>query len=221
VLSKRDRKYQVRLNRKVVLKGNDLSNRPTDHLNRVGVLSRGDRVALLDLELKTDLDLDWAKAGGRRFTNFIRDWYVAGPFSIDPRDVEGALAREEWPQTRAFAPGDASWRFHRSTHDWLTLSGLMKPNKHTAAYAAIRVWSPARRSGLLEIEAQYDARAWLNDALALKRAPTGAAHRGSVKLVPGENLLLVKVVEATGNWWWLKARFLTKSGEAMRDLQYW
>jgi hypothetical protein len=132
-----------------------------------------------------------------------------------------SLAKEEWPETRGFDVEDPEWRYHRSTHDWLTLYALLKPNKRVAAYAAVRVWSPNRRTAVLEVEADDDARAWISGDVALDRAPSGKPHRGTVKLTAGENLLLVKVVEGSGDYWWLKARFLTKSGEPMRDLQYW
>ena len=222
-LQRRDEKYQVRLNRKVIIKGTDLQRRA--ELRSVGISARGGPVEIEELSLATTVDLTWAKAGGNRFATWIREWYVTAPFAVKEKSPRLALVKEQWPETEPFDPtatgedGKKRWFFYASKANWLDLNPL-KPNRNVGTYQAIRVWSPTKRNAVLELIADDSARAWLNGDLVVKEAPLAELQRATVKLKAGDNVLLVKVLQAGGAWY-SATRFLSKDGGPMRDLQYW
>ncbi len=225
VLARRGTKFLVRLNRRAVLKGSDSIRRNLEGLRSVGISCRRGEISLEELEVRTELDLEWIRAGGRRFPAFIRDWYAAGPWPWPGRDPRAALLAKFPPEegkVRLGAGPDGEGPFHyiRADRGYLDLNRALRPPDRAAAYAAVRVWSPDRRSAVLEIACDALARAWLEGKPVLKEAAAGDPSRAAVKLSPGDNLLLVKVVRNGGRFW-LAARFLTRTGEAMRDLQYW
>ena len=111
------------------------------------------------------------------------------------------------------------WRAHTSKSAWVDLN-FLRPNRNVIAYQQVRVWSPEKRNAVLEIVADDMARAWLNGDLVVPEAPLAERTRVPVKLLAGNNLLLVKVLQDGGGWY-TATRFLTKAGGPMRDLQTW
>jgi len=224
-IQRRDEKYQVRLNRKVIIKGTDLLRHTSADLHAVGISARAGPVEIDGLSIATTLDVGWARAGGNRFATWIREWYVTVPFAVREKSKRLALIKEQWPETDPFNPlatgedGKKLWYFYPSKSTWLDLN-VLKPNRNAGAYQAIRVWSPAKRTAVLELIADDSARAWLNGSLVIKEAPLAKLQRSTVKLKPGDNILIVKVLQAGGAWY-SATRFLTKDGGPMRDLQYW
>jgi len=224
-IQRRDEKYQVRLNRKVLLKGTDLLRHTSADLYAVGISARLGPVEIEELSVATTIDLAWAKAGGNRFSTWIRDWYVTVPLPVTAKSLKLALVRERWPETGGFAPeakggdGKPLWHPVRSPTHWVDLKRL-KPNRNVVTYQAIRVWSPKKRTAILELVADDAARAWLNGSLVIGEAPLAERQRVSVKLRPGDNVLLVKVLQAGGAWY-TATRFLTKDGGPIRELSYW
>jgi hypothetical protein len=222
-LQLRGDKFQVAVNRKVILKGGG-AERPPEQLPRVLAFTVKEGPVLIDeLELKTDLDLEWALAGGTHQALWIQDYHVTGPFALTKWNLEVALDKVEWPEVEPFdllktrGDGTPIWKYVRSPAAYLDLNAGMKPNDKVFAYVVARVWSPDRRTAILEVQTDDGARAWLNDESVLERVLLGNPVRATVKLTPGENLLLLKVAD-NGGAWWLRARFLTKSGERMPDV---
>jgi len=226
LLQKRGDRYQVKLGRKVVVKGRDLWRRHEELPVGVSFSAAGELVVLEEIEIHADLFMDWAKAGGRRFAAWIRDWYVTGPFPLEGKNLDDALGKTFWPEERGFDPGEKGedgkpiWRHQASGDGRLDLNRSFRPNDRITGYAAVRIWSPEKRTAILDVEVDDNARVWLNGQVVLKRAPLGSPHRATVKLERGENVLLAKVVEAGGAYW-LRARLLTKGGEPMRDVRCW
>ncbi len=227
-IAKREEKYQVRINRNLVLKGTD-NSRADDALSAAGVACTAGPIAVEEFSLRADLDLEWARGGGTRFAAWVRDWWVAGSFPIEKAVPRLGLAEVFWPERDAFdaaaagPDGKPLWKFARadeSTNCALDLNRCFEPNDKCVAYAAARLWCPERRPAVLELQVDDDATAWVNGEIVLREAPIGKAHRAPVKLEKGDNLLLVKVVEVNGGWW-LRARLVGKNGEMLRDLLAW
>ncbi|MCU0727316.1 MAG: hypothetical protein MUE73_16275 [Planctomycetes bacterium] len=226
VLQKRDDKYQARVKGALALKGTD-GARNAEPLTSVFVACVSGPLSLAEMELKTDLDLEWARGGGRRFATWIHTWWVAGAFPLARADnLKLGLAEAQWPEKEPFAPeatgddGKPRWTPVRAPDGPLDLNRYLKPNERCVGYAAVRVWSPEKRAAILELECDDDACAWLNGTLVLREAPIGQSFRAPLKIEKGDNLLLVKVVESWGGWW-VRARILGKSGETLRDLLCW
>jgi len=220
-IRKRGDKYQVALNRRIVMKGSDSTGRQDEPLSVIGLACRKTPFAIDALEIEAALDEEWAEAGGNRFARWIRHWHVAGPFRIDAKDLVAGLARPFWPEEREFGPRkeDSGWTYALAPRAIVDLNRL-KPNDGVAAYLGTRVWSPDRRTVVLEVVADDLARAWVNGELVLEEAPLMTPTRVAVRLEPGDNFLLVKVVEAKWGFWGA-ARILTKRGRPTRDLFAW
>lgn len=218
-------KFQLAVNRKVILKG-DGAERPEPKHPRVLVLQVAkEPVEFDEIELKADLDMDWAKAGGTHYAHFIRDYHVTGPFTLSKWQLQVALEHTEWPEVEPFdlgklaGNGEPCWTYVRPKDNRLDLNRL-KPSDRIFAYAVVRVWSPDRRTAILEVSADDAAKAWLNDELVMEMVPLGEPQRVNVKLNPGENLLLLKVADEKQAFW-LQSRLLTKNGERMPDVVCW
>ncbi len=219
-------KFQVAVNRKVVLKGGGAERTPEKSARIVAFTVKSGPVQIDEVELKTDLDLEWAKAGGTHHAFWIRDYHVTGPFTLSKWNLQVAVEKVEWPEIEPFDEGRTNdddqpvWRYIRPDQGRLDLNAACRPNDKVFAYAIVRVWSPDRRTAILEVQADDAARAWLNDNLALEMVPLGQPRRVNVKLVPGDNHLLIKVADERSAFW-LRARLLTKSGERMPDVICW
>lgn len=224
-LQRREDKYQVKLNKKTLFRATDNTRNAEEALHTVGISARNGPVTIEGLEIASTVDMNWARAGGSRFDTWIKGWYVSGPYAIPPKTLKAGLVKEQWPETLEFDPkalgadGKPGWRPFVSPNPWIDLKRL-RPNENAVAYHAVRVWSPDRRSAILEIICDDAARAWLNGDVVIKSAPLFEPQRVTVKLRPGDNLLMVKVLQG-GGYWGSATRFLTKNGEPMRELSYW
>ncbi|MEN8150231.1 MAG: hypothetical protein ABFS86_10435, partial [Planctomycetota bacterium] len=224
-IQRREEKYQVKLNRKVLFKGTDIGRHADDELFAVGIAVRDGAVEISDLAVSTTVDMEWAEAGGNRFATWIRDWYVGPVFPATQKSRKLAMAAERWPERKEFdaaltgADGKPLWRPHRSRSARVDLN-FLRPNRNAIAYQQVRVWSPSKRNAIFEIVADDVAKAWLNGELVVPEAPLSERIRVPVRLHSGDNLLLVKVLQIDGGWA-TATRFLTKDGGPMRDLQVW
>ena len=223
---KREDKYQVRVKNAVVLKGTDAS-RPGEALCSVGIACASGPASFEELELKTDLDLEWARGGGKRFASYIEGYWVTGAFPLPkPNNLKGGLAEAQWPEIEPFEPdvpgadGKPRWVYAKTERTVLDLDRCLKPNDQCVGYAAVRVWSSEKRTAQIELECDDDACAFVNGELALKEAPIGQPWRAPVKLDKGDNVLLIKVADTHGGFW-VRARILGKNGELLPDLLCW
>jgi serine/threonine protein kinase len=188
---------------------------------RIGI---GGNVVLDELEITTNVDRAWHRSGGFHHQGRIKNWHLVGPFACPDFDVRKGLEEKTWPEIRPFDPrdrgGESAWRFHRFEDGGVGLGKTYGRKQDVFAYAAIRAWCPERRNAVLEIEADDVARVWVNDSVVLRASQIGETHRVNVRLNRGTNLILVKVVNREEAWWF-GARFLSRSGEIIRDLSYW
>jgi hypothetical protein len=225
-LKRREEKYQVRLNRKLVIKATDLERHNVPLLNAVGISARNGPVEIEDLSVSTAVDMDWAKSGGRHYASWILDWFVSRPFPVPPKGEKLALDKPEWPETEPFDPssvgedGKPRWFPVTSPKPWFNLGRVYKGRNNAVAYVATRVWSPKKQNAVLEIMVDDRARAFLNGEPVSKEIPLHELQRLPVKLKEGDNVLLLKVYQAGGAWQ-IISRFLTKDGGPMRELSCW
>jgi len=146
--------------------------------------------------------------------DFIRDWYVIGPFD-NPRgekDTEGlrvVYPPEKETRLAVAYPGKDSqpvrWKFQRVPESgFVDFNQLFTPNDYTVAYALSYVYSPNERKTAIFLGSDDGVRVWLNGLLVhdklVKRAAVPDQDTVAVTLKPGWNKLLVKVEEAGGDW---------------------
>ena len=146
--------------------------------------------------------------------DFIRDWYVIGPFdnSGDERyrvglttvyepereiDIERTYQSVERKQVR--------WKKASTNSDgYVNLNTLFMPNDRTVAYGLAYVHSPDDRDAVLYLGSDDGVRVWLNSQLVhdkpALRPATPDQDTIPLFLRKGWNTLLVKVEENLGGW---------------------
>lgn len=145
-----------------------------------------------------------ALADLRRYEGRLIEWVAAGPYEQAGRDWS-------WLVDHAFPPeqagGDVQWRP-------LDPTGLDKPwtfdlrkaygGEQRCVYVRSAVWSPERREVRLEIGSDDAVKAWLNGKLVHElretRGHTPFQDRVRVTLDAGWNTVMLKVVQAGGEW---------------------
>ena len=143
--------------------------------------------------------------------NFIRRWYIAGPF--DNANAEG-FERAYGPESTPFAAdqqfdglggGKVLWRVVESP------SGLFGPdlklfkvNDDIVFYAYCELVSPGIRSAGALAASDDGIKAWVNGALVHKnfqrRVVTPDEDRFQVELKEGRNPVLLKIDQGGGPW---------------------
>lgn len=145
-----------------------------------------------------------ALADLRRSEGRLVDWLVAGPYEQAGRDWSGLF-------DHTFAPEHAGAQV-----DWRPLdpTSLDRPwtfdlkkrfgGEQRCVYVRSAVWSPERREVRLEVGSDDAVKVWLNNRLVHEarqtRGHTPFQDKVRVTLEAGWNDLLLKVVQAGGEW---------------------
>ena len=164
--------------------------------------------------------IDWIK----QCDGHITLWVVCGPYTgtpnalfagvhppeqlnaeaIDWQPVNGA----DGPFTRFITPGGINL-------------GAIIGGTNRAAYLRTSVYSPEKRDAVLELGSDDAIKAWLNGKLVhsnnARRAMKPATDKTNVVLEKGWNVLLLKVIQATGEWG-AGARFVNADGSKAEGL---
>jgi predicted esterase len=176
-----------------------------------------------------------------RDPGFLRTWLICGPFPSPPvsgtagprqgfsADYLGgeAAARPVNGQVQpAPGGGQVKWFAHTAPGNKIDLRQLFisqgKPAEQVVAYAYTTITRPAEEQTFISVGSDDGVRLWVNGELVLDHAIDRGAQPDQ-ELVPvtlraGENTLLVKVDQGTGDWgFYLR---VVKPGEArLRDRQ--
>jgi hypothetical protein len=149
----------------------------------------------------------------RKYANpesrFLREWQVIGPFRASrpvrtdqpyPPEARRPAMGDKFQAIR----GEAGWQTHKSETDYVDLARLWGEAGPCAGYAVCWVQAEKGRPAVLELGADAGCKVWLNgrqvhSAMSPDRAAPGD-HRVRCYLSAGWNEILVKVVQADGQW---------------------
>jgi hypothetical protein len=136
------------------------------------------------------------------FQPFLDNWWVVGPYPYDPRAQAPPQTAPgpTLPVPATPRPGYLPWRPVRADPDgWVDLGEYFTPSERISAYALTYLWTLEERELILSVTADDLVRVWLNGKLVYEYLRPGLkGARVTLKLQPGRNLLLVKVINEKG-----------------------
>ena len=152
---------------------------------------------------------------------FISSWYVIGPFdNLDDQGLETPFP----PETEPFNPDvtyagvggkQVGWR-EVNISGPIYIQDMMSPNENATAYALTHVVSPDERKVDLLLGSDDYIKVFLNGQAVWQnkvgRSVVPDNDRITVRLNPGVNTLLFKIVQGGGSWGYI-ARFRDPNGE--------
>jgi len=155
-----------------------------------------------------------------RFSNYITDWMMAGPFSAEGKDLfdyvfppEKNSENIEWKPVAKNSDPENYWH--------INLAKLIGGNNRVV-YLRTLVWSPAEQKAVIEAGSDDYIKIWLNGRLVhQKRVARGISpgeDKAPVTLQKGWNDLLVKVVNEAGGWG-ACLRFVRQDGLLLEGLK--
>jgi HEAT repeat protein len=165
--------------------------------------------------------LDWiTKCDGH-----ITTWLVSGPYTHPAGGLFDRTFPPEQPDARnvAWRPVNGADGPYTKfiTPGAMNLGALIGGNDCTA-YLRTGVYCPEKRKALLQLGSDDSVKVWLNGKLVHANQVTRALKRAEdsvrVELEKGWNILLLKVVQADGEWG-ACARFANLDGTLMEGLQ--
>lgn len=142
-----------------------------------------------------------------RFDDYIVAWRVCGPYMQDNASASELFDSPFGPEVEG---QEVSWRpIAAGTHPqqpWLveldkdpSLAG-----NNRVAYLYTRVSSPREQKARLELGSDDGVKVWLNGRLVhannVERPAAPGQDRADVTLIEGQNLVLVKLTQAGGQW---------------------
>ncbi|UCG15164.1 MAG: HEAT repeat domain-containing protein [Phycisphaerales bacterium] len=159
-----------------------------------------------------------------RFDGYIGTWRVTGPYLLDDR---------EWTEVfdSAFPPeapdaGDVDWQALEAAEDdnpWIFDLRKLDTRRDRCVYVRAGVWSDSARPARLEIGSDDGVKAWLNGelvhSLATVRSVTPGEDKVNVDLRQGWNVLLLKIVQASGGWGFACA-IRDREGNPFEDVKF-
>jgi hypothetical protein len=145
---------------------------------------------------------------------FIREWYVIGPFDNPGSgyDTEGLMIayppEREIDLQKSYKGKngiDVRWqKLQAEASGLINFEKYLTPKDYTVAYALTYVWSPDERIAKNYAGSDDGIRIWLNDQLIhdhlVKRGPIPDNDRIDGTLKKGWNKLLVKIEQGEGMW---------------------
>jgi len=157
---------------------------------------------------------DYIRAAGKtdlaRFMSpFIRQWMIIGPFPNEGnRGLKTAYPPEKESKLDAAydgVGGRVRWQRAAADGDTINLAKLFpKHNQNVVAYACVAIESPDEREVQLRTGSDDGIAAWLNGRRILfvdrPRSLTVDEDRTPIRLRRGENRLLLKIAQGTGDW---------------------
>jgi hypothetical protein len=159
-----------------------------------------------------------------RFDGYIGTWRVAGPYLLDDKEWTDVFDFAFPPE--AAQPGDVDWQTLEAAEDdnpWIFDLRKIDTHRDRCVYVRVGVWSGSARPARLEIGSDDGVKAWLNGelvhSLATVRSVTPGEDKVDVDLRQGPNVLLLKVVQASGGWGFACA-LRDPDGNALEDVNF-
>jgi hypothetical protein len=143
------------------------------------------------------------------YKNFVREWYVIGPF---PNKDDGGFDVAYGPELEPFAAGksypgksgDVRWVRVRTASGVVQGMKILDDQGNLVAYACAVVRSPDARKCTAFLGSDDGAKVWIQGKLVHQnhthRVVTQDQDRFEVDLVPGANVVLLKVDQGGGPW---------------------
>jgi len=149
------------------------------------------------------IDRDFAREAG-----FITQWKLIGPFPNEGLETPAPPETEfsENAEYDGLAGKKVRWTNVRTPHirGILDLLGLFDPNQNTIAYARAELNLEEGGDALLLVGSDDGIACWLNGeqvhANEIDRGLAIDADQVPITLVPGENVLLLKITQGGGGW---------------------
>jgi hypothetical protein len=164
---------------------------------------------------------------------FIRNWLVLAPIAIQGESGAEEIDRDFLGGEASMTPkaGDKvsvggqplTWQAHQTADYFIDFLQSFGKNRgeYVAGYAVAYVIADREMKVTLAVSSNDQGKAWLNGKQVFKFAETRTlekdTERVEVTLTPGQNLLVLKVVNEVNNWQGC-ARFL-KDGAPVKDLK--
>lgn len=156
---------------------------------------------------------------------YLTNWLVCGPFQSErPYDTDFLGGENTIQPERGLFSGACVWRGLRSSTPVLDFAGedVFGRLDKAAVYAAVTVLAPQARTVDLWLGSDDGVKVWLNGKLVHANPATRPVTPDSdritgLELRQGENLLVVKVSQGTGEWG-LCARFVEPTGKPITNL---
>jgi len=146
--------------------------------------------------------------------NFLRDWYVIGPFD-NPGDMRARAGLSQvYPPERAIdltksLPGKeretVTWKKYSGSPDgFVDLNDALRPHELAIGYALCYVQAPSKRDVRIYLGSDDGVRLWVNDKLVhdhfILRGAAPDQDTVSVALQKGLNKLVLKIENNLGGW---------------------
>ena len=168
----------------------------------VGITGGGDPIA------RREVVLDFLLL--HPYRNFVRRWYLIGPFDNGKKD---GLERAEGPETEPFRAdqkfpglrGEVRWQKIEVPSGLVTSEGkFFDQNDDIVLYATCEVESPEARKAVALLGTDDGVKLWVNGKLAhthrIDRVLTPDEDRVEISLEKGRNRILLKVDQGGGPW---------------------
>ena len=131
-----------------------------------------------------------------------RKFLLLGPYS-GAKEPHHGLDTEYITETGA-AVDPSTWQVATATGRSLDIASYLSPSEDQVAYLAVNVWSRKAQEAQMRIGSDDGCKVWQDGKLVLRepRLRSAAADQNivDIKLRKGNNLFLMKVVNATGGW---------------------
>lgn len=138
-----------------------------------------------------------------RFEDFMTQWLVAGPYvNPDENAFDFAFPPEQAGQKKI------KWQIMPASMNanapWLLDLASVFDSENCAAYLRNQIWSEREQRVRLELGSDDGIKVWLNGELIHAHHTSRGVAPGDdiveITLRPGENSLLLKITQSTGNW---------------------
>ncbi len=145
--------------------------------------------------------------------NFVRDWFVIGPFNNPGDNADRKGLTIPYPPEKEFSKKSYSgkdgekvrWRFFSGSDDgYVDLNDALKPHELAVAYALSYVYSPRKTDSRIYVGSDDGVRLWMNHRLvhdhAILRPADPDQDTVTVSLAKGWNKILFKIENNLGGW---------------------
>lgn len=155
---------------------------------------------------------------GQSPEGYILGWLVSGPYTEANKEA-GDLFDVAFAPERA--PREAQWRPLVAPSNGIVDLRKSMPGDNRVAYLRATVSSDREQKAVLELGSDDGVKAWLNGALVhgnnTVRPCSPGQDKVNVTLKPGENTLLLKIIQGGGDWAAV-ARLRGPDGKPLADL---
>lgn len=150
----------------------------------------------------------------------ISNWLILGPFNdkgldyeyIDEKSVQPLLGEKN---------KNREWMAISSNNIFIALDSYFNPNDYAVAYAHTYIYSPDKKTAVLEYSNDDQIKIWLNNELIIRDERSGISFykEKNITLNKGWNSLLLKIKEIEGGWSF-DIRVKDKNNHVLDELTY-